>query len=42
MNVIAYPGESALIEGTGFRFHELLETIARQLLVLDMIRLVLV
>lgn len=42
MNVIANAGESALIKRTGLRFHELLETVARQLLVLDVIRLVLV
>lgn len=42
MNVIANPGESTLIEGAGLRFHELLETVTRQLFVLDVIRLVFV
>lgn len=42
MNVIADAGESALIKRAGLRLHELLEAIARQLFILDVIRLVLV
>jgi hypothetical protein len=42
MNVIANPREPALIEGTGFRLHKLLETVARQLLVFDVVGFVLV
>lgn len=42
VNMIANPRESALLERTGFRFHELLETVARQLLVFDMVGFVLV
>lgn len=42
VDVIANPRESAMIEGTGFRFHELLETIARQLFIFDVVRFVLV
>lgn len=42
VNVIANPRESALLERAGLRFHELLEAVARQLLVLDVVRFVLV
>lgn len=42
VDVVADPGEAALVEGAGLRFHKLLETVARQLLVLDVVRLVLV
>lgn len=42
MNVIADTGKSTLLERTGLRLHELLETVARQLLVFDVVRLVLV
>lgn len=42
VDVVANLRESTLFEGTGLRFHELLEAVARQLLVLDVVRLVLV
>lgn len=42
VNVIANTGKTTLIEGTVLRFHELLETVARQLLIFDVIRFVLV
>lgn len=42
VDVIANPRESTLFEGTGLRFHELLETVARQLFIFDVVRLVLI
>lgn len=40
VDVVADFGEAAVLVGADLVFHELLETVARQLLVLDMVRLV--